>query len=133
MNDIGIIGLGVMGKNLALNIEGKGFKVSCYDYFTEAIKNFKNQISKEKNIEIFTDLEEFVKSLKEPKKILLMIKAGEPVDNIINKLIPLLKEGDIIIDGGNSFFKDTIRRYNFLKSKLINFIGAGISGGKRAH
>ena len=131
MNDIGIIGLGVMGKNLALNIEGKGFKVSCYDYFTEAIKNFKNQISKEKNIEIFTDLEEFVKSLKEPKKILLMIKAGEPVDNIINKLIPLLKEGDIIIDGGNSFFKDTIRRYNFLKSKLINFIGAGISGGEK--
>jgi 6-phosphogluconate dehydrogenase len=129
-NDFGIIGLGVMGKNLALNIEDKGFKVSVYDYFLDALEKFKKSLSENKKIEIFDNLEKFVLSLNSPKKILLMIKAGAPVDKMIELLLPHLSEGDIIIDGGNSYFKDTIRRYLFLKEKRIHFIGTGISGGE---
>lgn len=130
MNDIGIIGIGVMGQNLALNIESKGFNVSVYDLNQEKVNDFITLKAKGKNIEAFNTLNNFVNSLKPPRKILMMVNAGKPVDNVINNLMEYVNEDDIIIDGGNSNFKDSIRRYNELESKKIRFIGMGVSGGE---
>ena len=128
-NNIAVIGLSVMGKNLALNIADKGYKVSVFNRTTsvmeEMIKNFPH-----KNIQGKKTLKELVESLEKPRKIIIMVKAGGAVDSVINQLLEFVEKDDIIIDGGNSFFKDSERRYNTLKEKNINFFGVGISGGE---
>ena len=125
----GVIGIGVMGKNLALNIESRGISVSVYN--RNRIKTDELFIeAKEKNIMGTYSIEEFVNSLETPRKILIMIKAGKPVDEAIEKLIPYISKGDILIDGGNSFFMDTIRRSKKLEDLGFKFIGAGVSGGE---
>lgn len=128
-NNIAVIGLSVMGKNLALNIADKGYKVSIFNRTTsvmeEMIKNFPH-----KNIQGKKTLKELVESLEKPRKIIIMVKAGGAVDSVINQLLEFVEKDDIIIDGGNSFFKDSERRYNTLKEKNINFFGVGISGGE---
>lgn len=130
-SDIGLIGLAVMGQNLALNIGGKGYYISVFNRTPDKTKVFMSGpaagIGK---IRATYALEEFVGTLKSPRKIIIMIKAGEPVDAVIKSLIPLLDKGDIIIDGGNSHFKDTRRRSRELEEKGILFLGAGISGGE---
>ncbi len=130
MYDIGVIGLGVMGKNIALNIEDKGYSVSVYNRTYEKTKNFMKNEAKGKNIFPFSSIESLLNSLRSPKKILLMIKAGQPVDDMIGKLTPYLDEGDIIIDGGNTYYLDTSRRIKKLKEKKILYLGMGISGGE---
>lgn len=127
---IGVIGLGVMGLNLALNMESKGFSVSVYDYWTDRTEEFSNKEAKDKNIQGAYSLEEFVASLELPRKILLMVKAGETTDSVIDSLIPHLQQGDILMDGGNSFYEDTNRRTAKLQALGLNFIGAGVSGGE---
>ncbi|MFW5754199.1 MAG: NAD(P)-binding domain-containing protein, partial [Marinilabiliaceae bacterium] len=117
LSDIGLIGLAVMGENLVLNMESKGFKVSVFNRSTEKVDNFINGRAKEKNIEGTHSLEELVKSLKRPRKVMMMIKAGPAVDKLIDSLIPLLEEGDIIIDGGNTHFPDTTQRTEYVESK----------------
>ena len=125
-NDIGILGLGVMGFNLALNIESKGFCVAGYENNSELLKSLPTS---SKNLNIFNDLLTFVRQLKTPRVVLLMITAGPPVDEIITKLRSFLGSGDIIIDGGNSYYKDSLRRQEHLKGYNINYIGLGVSGG----
>lgn len=127
---IGVIGLGVMGKNLALNMESKGYSVSVYDYWTDRIDELAEKEAQGKKILGAYSVEEFVLSLETPRKILLMIKAGETTDSVIASLLPHLQPGDILIDGGNSFFKDTNRRAARLWEAGLHFIGAGISGGE---
>lgn len=128
--DIGVVGLAVMGQNLILNFNDHNYRVSCYNRTTSKVDNFMKGEAKGTNIIGCTSLEDFVSSLKRPRKILLMVKAGEPVDHFIEMLMPHLEKGDIIIDGGNSFFKDTERRIKELNSKGILFMGCGISGGE---
>jgi len=128
--DIGLIGLAVMGENLVLNMESHGFTVAVYNRTIEKIDNFINGRGKGKNIIGAHSIEEFVANLKSPKKIMLMVKAGKPVDDFIELLIPHLDKGDIIIDGGNSYFQDSIRRTKYLESKGFLFIGTGVSGGE---
>ena len=129
--DIGMIGLGVMGQNLALNIESKGYSVAVYNRVEENYtREFIEGRAKGKNIVAAYSLKELISLLKRPRKMMLMIKAGRPVDSVIEELVPLLDEGDLIIDGGNSFYKDTIRRKGYLSQKKILFIGTGVSGGE---
>jgi len=128
--DIGLIGLAVMGQNLVLNIESRGYSVAVYNRTESRTKDFMEGKAKGKNIEAAYSLKEFVSLLKRPRKIMLMVKAGQPVDDNINSLLPLLDKGDLIIDGGNSFFKDTIRRERHLAEKGILYIGTGVSGGE---
>ncbi|MDR5590220.1 NADP-dependent phosphogluconate dehydrogenase [Christiangramia sp. SM2212] len=133
--EIGIIGLGVMGKSLALNLAGKNISVSVYDPLEdESNKNiarkFINEHSNISNLQGFDELKTFVSNLSSPRKILMMIKAGEPIDGIIEKLIPLLDQGDLIMDGGNSHYKDTERRLKRLNELGIHFLGVGVSGGE---
>ncbi len=129
MKQIAIVGLSVMGSNLALNIADNGFKTAVYNRTSEVtkkmIENYPHQ-----NIEPFYDLPSMVNSLEKPRKILLMVKAGHAVDMLVEQLLPLIDEGDIIIDGGNSYFHDTQRRYDYLKTKNIHYFGIGISGGE---
>ncbi|MBV9468519.1 MAG: NADP-dependent phosphogluconate dehydrogenase, partial [Abitibacteriaceae bacterium] len=129
--DIGLIGLAVMGQNLVLNMESKGFTVAVFNRTTAVTQKLMSewQVAK-KNIEAGTTLEEFVKLLKRPRRIMIMVKAGAAVDAVIDSLLPLLEKGDLIIDGGNSLFTDTIRREKELSAKGIYFIGTGISGGE---
>ncbi len=129
-SDIGIVGLAVMGENLVLNMESKGFTVSVYNRTVEKVDSFMNGRAKEKNIVGTHSIEEFVVSLENPRKIMLMVKAGKPVDAFIDQIIPHLDEGDIIIDGGNSHFPDTIRRTEYVESKGLLYIGTGVSGGE---
>lgn len=133
-SSIGIIGLGVMGSNLALNIAENGFTVSVYNRSMKGEEDFVSKFISDNdtfnNITGYTILEEFVHSLEIPRKIIIMIKAGQPVDEVISDIIPLLSEGDVLIDGGNSHYSDTQRRYHYLKNKKINFLGCGISGGE---
>lgn len=128
--DIGVVGLAVMGENLVLNMESKGFTVSVFNRSTDKVKNFVDGRGKDKKIIGSYSLEEFVDSLEKPRKVMLMVKAGKPVDILIDSLIPLLNKGDIIIDGGNSYFKDTIRRTEYVEEKGLLYIGAGVSGGE---
>jgi 6-phosphogluconate dehydrogenase len=128
--DIGVIGLAVMGENLVLNMESKGFTVAVYNRTTEKVDNFINGRAKGKNIIGTHSLEEFVDVLEKPRKVMLMIKAGPAVDKTIDALIPLLDEGDIIIDGGNTHFPDTDRRTKYVESKGLLYIGTGVSGGE---
>src|SRR5690606_21382346 len=130
VSDIGVIGLAVMGENLILNMESKGFHVTAYNRSTDKVENFVNGRAKGKNIYGAKSIEDLVSSLKAPRKIMLMVKAGKPVDDFIDLLIPHLDKGDIIIDGGNSHFPDTERRVKYVESKGLHFIGSGVSGGE---
>jgi 6-phosphogluconate dehydrogenase len=130
VSDIGVIGIAVMGENLILNMESKGFHVSAFNRTVDKVEDFVNGRAKGLNIYGATSLEDFISSLKSPRKVMLMIKAGKPVDAVIDQLIPLLDKGDIIIDGGNSHFPDTERRTKYVESKEMYFIGAGVSGGE---
>src|SRR5256884_6913850 len=128
--DIGIIGLAVMGENLALNLESKGFSVAVFNRTTEVTEKFAAGRAKGKNIQPTRTMEEFVAALKKPRIAMMMVKAGAPVDAVINHLSPLLEKGDIIIDGGNSLFTDTQRREKELAARGIHFVGMGVSGGE---
>lgn len=127
---IGVIGLAVMGRNLALNIESRGYSVSVYNRSREKTEDLLNTEGQGKNLVGTYTMEEFVQSLETPRKILLMVMAGKPTDATIEQLIPLLDKGDIIIDGGNAYFPDTQRRNKMLEEHGIRFIGAGVSGGE---
>ncbi len=128
--DIGLVGLAVMGENLVLNMESHGFTVAVYNRTVEKVNSFVNGRGKGKKIIGTKSIEELVASLNSPRKIMLMVKAGKPVDDFIELLIPHLDKGDIIIDGGNSHFPDTIRRTKYLEEKGFLFIGTGVSGGE---
>jgi len=128
--DIGLIGLAVMGENLILNMESKGFTVACYNRTVSKVDNFINGRAKGKNIIGCKSIEELAENLNKPRKIMLMVKAGKPVDDFIEQLLPHLEDGDIIIDGGNSHFPDTIRRTEYVESKGKLYIGTGVSGGE---
>lgn len=128
-SDIGLIGLGVMGVNLALNLESHGYQVSVHNRSRKEIDDLTNIRAKEKNIVGCADIVDFINSIKKPRKVMMMVKAGKVVDNYIDKLIPHLDKGDIIIDGGNSHYSDSIRRSKSLEEKGFYFIGAGVSGG----
>ncbi|WP_054113823.1 decarboxylating NADP(+)-dependent phosphogluconate dehydrogenase [Marinagarivorans algicola] len=130
LSDIGLIGLAVMGENLVLNMASKGFTVTAYNRSTEKVKNFVEGRAAGQSIRGAYSIEELVQSLAKPRKIMIMVKAGAPVDTTIESLIPLLDEGDIIIDGGNTHYPDTIRREKYLSEKGIHFVGAGVSGGE---
>jgi len=125
----GVVGLAVMGKNLALNIESKGFSVSVYNRSRQKTDELVEE-AKGKNLIGTYSIEEFVQSLESPRKIIIMVKAGGPTDATIEQIKPHLDKGDILIDGGNAFFIDTIRRNKELEAEGIRFIGAGISGGE---
>ncbi|MBM7704120.1 NADP-dependent phosphogluconate dehydrogenase [Metabacillus iocasae] len=127
---IGVIGLAVMGKNLALNIESRGYSVSVYNRSPEKTEEFLKSEAEGKNFVGTYSIEEFVQSLETPRKILLMVKAGAPTDATIESLKPHLDKGDILIDGGNTLFYDTIRRSEELAEAGLNFIGTGVSGGE---
>ncbi len=128
--DIGLIGLAVMGENLVLNMENNGFTVAVFNRTTEKVTRFIEGRGKGKNIIGTYSIKELVESLKRPRKIMLMVKAGRPVDDFIDGLIPHLDKGDIIIDGGNSHFPDTIRRTKYVEDKGLLYIGTGVSGGE---
>ncbi|MDR3207153.1 MAG: decarboxylating NADP(+)-dependent phosphogluconate dehydrogenase [Oscillospiraceae bacterium] len=129
-SDIGLVGLAVMGENLVMNMESKGFTVSVFNRSVEKVKAFTEGRAKGKNVLGAYSLEELVSQLATPRKIMLMVKAGQPVDDFIEKLIPLLSPGDILIDGGNSHFPDTARRTAYVESKGLLYIGTGVSGGE---
>jgi 6-phosphogluconate dehydrogenase len=128
--DIGLIGLGVMGENLVLNLESKGFSVAVFNRTTEVTEKFAEGRAKGKNIQPTRTMEEFVGALKKPRIAMMMVKAGPPVDAVIGQIVSLLERGDIIIDGGNSLFTDTQRREKELAEKGIHFVGMGVSGGE---
>lgn len=130
VSDIGLVGLAVMGENLALNMESKGFKVSVFNRTVEKVDRFVSGRGAGKNFLGAHTLEEFVASLKTPRRVFLMVKAGQAVDDFIDRLIPLLDRGDIIIDGGNSHFPDTVRRTSYVESKGLLYVGTGVSGGE---
>ncbi|RAV04566.1 NADP-dependent phosphogluconate dehydrogenase [Paenibacillus sp. YN15] len=126
---IGVVGLAVMGKNLALNIESRGFSVAVYNRSPEKTKEILEE-NPGKNLKGAFSVEEFVQSLETPRRILIMVKAGKPTDDTINQLLPYLDQGDILIDGGNAYFPDTQRRNKELEAKGFRFIGTGVSGGE---
>ena len=129
-SDIGLIGLGVMGTSLALNMESHGFKVSVHNRTSKQIDDLVNNRSINGGLKGFEDLNDFVVSIKKPRKIMLMVVAGKVVDDYINKLTPLIDEDDIIIDAGNSHYPDSIRRTKELEAQGFKFIGLGVSGGE---
>ena len=128
--DIGLIGLAVMGENLILNMESKGFTVACFNRTTSRVDEFTAGRAKDKNIVGCRTLSDLVASLKRPRKIMMMVRAGAAVDDLIESLLPLLEPGDIIIDGGNAHYPDTIRRVKYVERKGLLYIGTGISGGE---
>ena len=129
-SEIGLIGLAVMGENLVLNIERNGFPVSVFNRTTSKVDDLVQGKGKGKKVAGFHTIQEFVASIKKPRKIIIMVKAGNPVDETIQQLLPYVGKGDIIVDGGNSLFTDTERRCNELEKKGLRFIGTGISGGE---
>ena len=134
-SEIGLLGLGVMGKSLCRNLANNGFKISMFNRHVDGIEehvasDFKNEFSELSSAQPFDDLKEFVDSIQSPRKIMLMVHAGKTIDIVIDDLLPHLSEGDIIIDGGNSNYNKTKERFEYLKSKNIHFIGAGVSGGE---
>ncbi len=128
--DIGLIGLAVMGENLVLNMERNGYTVAVYNRTVQKVESFINGRGKGKNFIGAASIEEFIASLERPRKVMMLVKAGKPVDDFIELLIPHLEPGDIIIDGGNSHFPDSIRRTKYVESKGMLFIGTGVSGGE---
>ncbi|MED1738098.1 decarboxylating NADP(+)-dependent phosphogluconate dehydrogenase [Bacillus swezeyi] len=129
LNTIGVIGLGVMGSNIALNMASKGEQVAVYNY-TRDLTDQLVQKTEGQTVNPYYELQDFVQSLETPRKIFLMVTAGKPVDSVIDSLLPLLEEGDVIMDGGNSHYEDTERRYAKLKANGIGYLGIGISGGE---
>ncbi len=128
--DIGLIGLAVMGENLVLNMESKGFTVAVYNRTVEKVDKFIAGRGAGKNFIGAHSIEELVKSLERPRKVMMLVKAGQPVDDFIEQILPHLEPGDIIIDGGNTHFPDTNRRAEYVESKGFLYIGTGVSGGE---
>lgn len=128
--DIGLIGLAVMGENLVLNMESKGYTVAVFNRTVERVDHFINGRGAGKNFIGTHSIAELCASLEKPRKVMMLVKAGQPVDDFIEQLIPHLEPGDIIIDGGNSHFPDTIRRTKYVESKGLLYIGTGVSGGE---
>src|SRR5690554_4902088 len=129
--DIGLIGLAVMGQNLALNIADHGYAISVYNRTTSKMEEFVGKHpSTPGKLTGWAELKDFVASLKRPRKIIILVQAGRATDAVINELVPLLEKDDIIIDGGNAYWMDTIRREKELDAKGLRFIGSGVSGGE---
>jgi 6-phosphogluconate dehydrogenase len=128
--DFGLIGLAVMGENLALNVESRGYRVAVYNRTTDVVDKFIKGRAAGKKFVGCHSLEELVKSLSRPRKVMMMVKAGPAVDSLIEQLLPLLETGDVIIDGGNTLYSDTERRTQFIESKGLLFMGCGVSGGE---
>lgn len=128
--DIGLIGLAVMGENLVLNMAGKGFKVAVYNRTISKVADFITKKAAGLPVGGAGSLEELCGMLAKPRKLMLMVKAGKPVDAMIEEILPYLEAGDILIDGGNSYFEDTRRRYGYLKQRGIQYLGMGVSGGE---
>lgn len=128
--DIALIGLAVMGENLVMNMESKGFTVAVYNRTTEKVKRFVEGRAAGKNIIGCYSIEELAANLEKPRKVFMMVKAGEAVDALIEQLLPFLEKGDILIDGGNSHFPDTVRRTAYVESKGLLYVGCGVSGGE---
>ena len=128
--DIGLIGLAVMGENLAMNMESKGFTVAVYNRSTEKVDRFIGGRAAGRNFIGCHSPQELVDALAKPRRIFMMVKAGAAVDSLIDQLLPLLEEGDILIDGGNSHYPDTIRRTAYVESKGMLYVGCGVSGGE---
>ena len=134
-SQFGLFGLGVMGKSLSRNLANKGFEISLFNRHVDGVEenvaiNFKNDFEELASARAFDDIESFVNSLQTPRKIMLMVNAGKIIDTVIEDVLPFLSEGDILIDGGNSNYNKTKERFDYLKSKSIHFIGAGVSGGE---
>ncbi|AYN67805.1 NADP-dependent phosphogluconate dehydrogenase [Euzebyella marina] len=129
--DFGLVGLGVMGRNFILNVADNGFSAYGHDLDAEKVNALKEEGGNEAKVNASTSIKTFVRSLKQPRKIMLLVPAGKIVDSVIESLLPHIDRGDIIIDGGNSFFTDTDRREEYLQEKAINFFGAGVSGGAK--
>src|SRR4029078_11311071 len=127
--DIAVIGLAVMGQNLILNMNDHGFTVVAYNRTVSKVDDFIANEAKGTKVIGAHSIEEMVKLLKRPRRVMLMVKAGKAVDEFIEHLLPLLEPGDIIIDGGNSLFEDTTRRTKYVESKGLLYIGTGVSGG----
>src|SRR4051812_36149516 len=128
--DFGLVGLAVMGENLVLNMESHGFTVAVFNRTTARVDDFLNARAKGKKIVGCHSVKELVASLKKPRKIMIMVKAGPPVDAVIDEVAPLLDKGDILIDGGNTHYPDTTRRARALKARGLLYIGTGVSGGE---
>src|SRR5438132_14291725 len=128
--DIALIGLAVMGQNLILNMNDPGFTVVAFNRTVSKVDDFLNQEAKGTKVIGAHSLEEMVGLLKKPRRVMLMVKAGAPVDEFIEHLVPLLEPGDIIIDGGNSPFEDTIRRTKYVESDGLSYIATGVTGGE---
>ena len=128
--DFGMVGLGVMGSNLLLNMADNGFAVMGYDKNPDKTGLFESAANKNTVVKGVNKLEEMIEQLKIPRKIMMLVPAGIPVDSVINDLVPLLSKGDIIIDGGNSHYVDTLKRITILRDKGFHFMGIGISGGE---
>ena len=128
--DIALVGLAVMGENLVMNMESKRFTVAVYNRTTDKVKTFVEGRAAGKNIIGCYSIEELVAHLEKPRKVFMMVKAGSAVDALIDQLIPHLEEGDILIDGGNSHFPDTVRRTQYVESKGLLYVGCGVSGGE---
>src|SRR3954468_18081924 len=128
--DIALIGLAVMGQNLILNMNDHGYVVVAFNRTVSKVDEFLNKEAKGTQVLGAHSIEEMISLLKKPRRVMLMVKAGAPVDEFIEHLLPHLEKGDIIIDGGNSLFQDTDRRVKYLESKGLQFIGTGVSGGE---
>src|SRR6516162_7997052 len=128
--DIGLIGLAVMGENLVLNMESRGNTVAVFNRTTSKVDEFVSGRGNGKKIVGCHSVKELVESLKSPRKVMIMVKAGPPVDAVIEEVAPLLEPGDILIDGGNTHYPDTTRRTRYLKAKSLLFVGTGVSGGE---
>src|SRR5215207_2167926 len=128
--DIGLIGLAVMGQNLVLNMNDHGYKVAVWNRTVSKVDDFINNEAKGTEVQGAHSIEELISMLKRPRRVMLMIKAGDTVDHMIEALLPHLEQGDIIIDGGNSLYTDSNRRTEELAAKGILFIGTGVSGGE---
>src|SRR5262245_43667967 len=128
--DFGLIGLAVMGENLALNVESRGYRVAVFNRTTSVVDNFTGRRAKGKSFVGCHSIEELVKNLATPRKVMMMVKAGPAVDSLIGQLIPLLSKGDVIIDGGNTYYVDTERRTLEVEKAGLLYIGTGVSGGE---
>lgn len=131
MNTIGVYGLGTMGQSLTKNLLNKGYTVAAYNYEYRITEQFKNTYNSYENLNVYKKLEDFVHSLEVPRKIILMITAGSAIDDVLSQLLPFLSDEDIVIDGGNSYYKDTERRINKLNELNVKYLGIGISGGEK--
>src|SRR5882724_9687708 len=128
--NFGMIGLGVMGRNFLLNMADHGFKVTGFDKDTQKTAALESSATPGTTVKGVNTLNEMVDILEIPRKIMMLVPAGKPVDDVIESLLPLVQQGDIIIDGGNSHYTDTLRRVDYLKQKGIHFVGMGVSGGE---